>query len=76
MKYGFVITGDIEIPDDAEILYDAMGEIRGFSLPNEDEILLLVAVEVNEGEKILSSDNELREIGCQITDYHIQCLKR
>lgn len=67
----FQITGTIEIPKDAELLYDAFGEIRGYKISSGEELTLLAALEVNEGEKILTSDQELAEIGCQITDYDV-----
>jgi hypothetical protein len=66
----FEITGTIEIPKDAELVFDAFGEIRGYKISSGKEITLLAALEVNE-EKVLSTDNELAEIGCQITDYDI-----
>jgi hypothetical protein len=70
MTYGFVIAGDIEIPDDAEILYDGMGEILGFQLSNGDAIGLFAAIDVNAFSRVLWTDYELQSIGCQITDYH------
>lgn len=66
----FEITGTIVIPKDAELVFDAFGEISGYKISSGEEIKLLAALEVNE-EKILTTDNELAEIGCQITDYDV-----
>lgn len=72
----FTITGTIEVPKDAELLYDASGEVRGYKISSCEEILLLAALEVNDGEKILYTDTLMAEVGSQITDYDVTSFRR
>lgn len=72
----FEITGTIEVPKDAELLYDAFGEIRGYKIASGEEILLLAALEVNGGEKILYTDALMAEVGSQITEYDVTSFRR
>lgn len=72
----FTITGTIEVPKDAELLYDASGEVRGYKISSGEEILLLAALEVNDGEKILYTDTLMAEVGSQITDYDVTSFRR
>lgn len=72
----FTITGTIEVPKDAELLYDANEEVRGYKIPSGEEILLLAALEVNEGEKILYTDALMAEVGSQITEYDVTSFEK
>ena len=72
----FTITGTIYVPKDSVLLYDAFDNIRGYKIPSGEEILLLAALEVNEGEKILYTDALMAEVGSQITEYDVTSFER
>lgn len=66
----FTIVGTIEVPADATFLYNYHNEIRGFKLASGEEVLSLVALEVDEGKEILYTDELMASKGCQVSEYH------
>lgn len=68
-RLSFKVTGEIVIPAYATIFYNSIGEIAGFTLPNGKDFRLQVALEVNEGQEILTTNVDMGQYGIEVTEY-------
>lgn len=67
----FRVTGHMIVPKDAELIYRKDGVntvIVGIELPDKT-IKLQLGLEVNEGEKVLTNNDDMGELGIKVIDY-------
>jgi len=66
----FTVTGTIAIPKDAVTVLAANGEICGFEIGDKQyRLVMALEVESHGVLKYLSTDDEMSDHGCQVTDY-------
>jgi hypothetical protein len=65
--FGFVITGKISIPRDAELLFDADNNIMGYVAPDGREIKLRVSLDADG--TALFKDSMMATVGASIFEY-------
>ena len=69
-ELSFTVTGTLSIPKNATLLYNNAGGIRGWLNAEGKEVLLILGLEVNEGEQYLCTSKEMLDIaGCDIIEY-------
>lgn len=73
----FEVTGTIAVPQEATLLYDAWGGIRGYEIQGR-EVSLVLGLEVTTDEinyTYLTGDGEMgQQVGSQITNYDVTSL--
>lgn len=70
-KYLFEVTGGFDINDDLKPIFDAAGNICGFTLPDGRfaDLAICIRVEGIEKEEWITSERKMEKLGFESLDY-------
>lgn len=72
-KYKFTCSGDFDVDVNLDRIYDSVGNVVGFKLPDGREVRLVIALEVDNEDNYdyITSESDMDELGFNLTDYDV-----
>lgn len=72
-QYKFFCSGDFSVDADLDRIYDSVGNVVGFKLPDGRVVRLVISLEVesNDSYNYVSDESDMGELGLFLNDYDV-----